>query len=100
MIDKISMQPLKTVASLQPNNKLTPSEVSEQFSGFLNKAMNDLNEQQAAVDDVNQKFVKGEISDVHQVMLTSEKASLGLQLTVQVRNKMIEAYQEIMRMQV
>lgn len=99
MIDKISMQPLKTVASLQPN-KLSPSEVSEQFSGFLNKAMNDLNEQQATVDEVNQKFVKGEISDVHQVVLASEKASLGLQLTVQVRNKMIEAYQEIMRMQV
>ncbi|MDQ1913304.1 flagellar hook-basal body complex protein FliE [Paenibacillus sp. GD4] len=99
MIDKVSMQPLKTVASVQPKTA-SPAEVSEQFGRFLNEAITNLNEQQQAVDDVNQKFVRGEISDVHQVVLTSEKASLGLQLTVQVRNKMIEAYQEIMRMQV
>ncbi|MDT2247307.1 flagellar hook-basal body complex protein FliE [Paenibacillus larvae] len=62
--------------------------------------MDDLNKQQLSVDDMNQKFVKGEITDIHQLMVASEKASLGLELAVQVRNKAIEAYQDIMRIQI
>jgi flagellar hook-basal body complex protein FliE len=38
--------------------------------------------------------------DLHDVMIASEKAALGFQLALQLRNKVVEAYQEIMRMQV
>jgi flagellar hook-basal body complex protein FliE len=58
-----------------------------------------LNTQQATVDQLNQSFIKGELSDVHQLTIASEKATLGLELTVQVRNKIVEAYQEVMRTQ-
>ncbi len=44
-------------------------------------------------------FALGEDVELHQVMIAAEEANLALQLTVQVRNKVIEAYQEIMRMQ-
>jgi flagellar hook-basal body complex protein FliE len=87
------------VKAAQPNEK-SASEVSDQFSTYLSGAIADLNKQQAAVDQLNTQFVKGEMSDVHKLMIASEKASLGLELTVQVRNKVIEAYQEIMRMPV
>lgn len=99
MIDKVNLQPQKITDTIQPKN-MSAAEVSDQFGKFLNDAMADLNAQQITVDNLNNGFVKGEISDVHQLMIASQKASLGLELTVQVRNKVIEAYQEIMRMQV
>lgn len=99
MIEKLSLQPSTTVKAAEPKT-MSASEVSDQFSQFLSGAIADLNAQQAGVDKLNTQFVKGEVSDVHQLMIASEKASLGLELTVQVRNKVIEAYQEIMRMQV
>jgi flagellar hook-basal body complex protein FliE len=101
VIDKIGYKPLPLVsnASISPNGT-GESEVAKSFGTFLNNAIDDLNEQQQTVDQLNQQFVKGELSDVHQLTIASEKASLGLQLAVQVRNKAVEAYQEIMRMQV
>ncbi|UQZ87331.1 Flagellar hook-basal body complex protein FliE [Paenibacillus konkukensis] len=99
MIQKLAMQPLQNIT--QPTSKsASASEVSDQFGKFLNDAINKLNEQQQKVDALNDQFAKGQISDVHQLMIESEKASLGLELTVQVRNKAVEAYQEMMRMQV
>jgi flagellar hook-basal body complex protein FliE len=76
------------------------SGLAKTFGSFLNDALNQLNAQQNEVDQLNTQFVKGELSDVHQLMIASEKASLGLELAVQVRNKVIEAYQDIMRMQI
>jgi flagellar hook-basal body complex protein FliE len=100
MIDKLNMLPLQGIAQAAAPKNLSASEVSDQFGNFLTDAMNKLNQQQQSVDKLNDQFAKGEISDVHQLMIATEKASLGLQLTVQVRNKVIDAYQEIMRMQV
>jgi flagellar hook-basal body complex protein FliE len=101
MIDKISYSPMNMMSTIQPreNEGVGAAEVSKQFGTFLNNALNKLQEQQATVDKLNQSFVKGELSDVHQLTIASEKASLGLELTVQVRNKVLEAYQEIMRTQ-
>lgn len=101
MIDKISYSPLNIMSSVQPkdNSGVGAADVGKQFGSFLNDALNNLNDQQIAVDQLNQSFVKGELSDVHQLTIASEKASIGLELTVQVRNKILEAYQEIMRMQ-
>lgn len=92
---------VKQVEDVQ--NKANPAgaaQLTEKFGTFLQEAIDDLNKQQLGVDDMNQKFVKGEITDVHQLMVASEKASLGLELAVQVRNKAIEAYQDIMRIQI
>ncbi|WP_282941804.1 flagellar hook-basal body complex protein FliE [Paenibacillus sp. RC67] len=99
MIEKLGLQPLQASAPSTPKSK-SAAEVSEQFGQFLTDAMNKLKEQQVEVDKLNNQFAKGETSDVHQIMIASEKASLGLELTVQVRNKVVEAYQEIMRTQV
>lgn len=101
MIDKIGFKPLTLVgdASLTPNGT-GGANVAKSFGSFLNDAIDQLNEQQNTVDKLNQQFVKGELSDVHQLTIASEKAALGLEFAVQVRNKAIEAYQEIMRMPV
>jgi flagellar hook-basal body complex protein FliE len=69
------------------------------FSEFLKNSITDVNNLQLEAGKMRQQLVTGEITDIHQVMIASEKASISLQFAVQVRNKLVEAYQEIMRMQ-
>lgn len=101
MIDKISYSPINIMSSIQPkdNTGEGADDLGKKFGSFLNDAITNLNTQQIQVDQLNESFIKGELSDVHQLTIASEKASLGLELTVQVRNKVLEAYQEMMRMQ-
>ncbi len=86
-------------ASIQPKAGNGAVDLSKQFGNFLDQAMANLNDQQAQVDQLTKSMATGDLNDVSQLMIASEKSALGLQLTVQVRNKVIEAYQEIMRMQ-
>ena len=56
--------------------------------------------QQIESDKMTQKLILGENVDLHNVMITAQKASIALNATMEVRNKVIEAYQEIIRMPV
>ena len=56
--------------------------------------------QMSTVCRMNQALAAGQIEDVSQVIVASEKAGIAMQVTLQVRNKIVEAYQEVMRMQV
>ena len=77
-----------------------PADAQKAFSAFLKDALNKVNEQQVQADQLTEKLVKGENVDLHQVMIAAQKASISLQLALEVRNKVIEAYQEMMRMQI
>jgi len=68
------------------------------FQDFLWEALDEVNRLQNEADVLARGLALGEVRDVSQVMLAAEKAQLSLELLVQVRNKCIEAYQEIMRM--
>lgn len=70
------------------------------FAESLKNAVNSVNELQKDADLMSQKLATGETKNIPEVMIAVEKADIALKLAVQVRNKMIEAYQEIMRMQV
>ncbi|WP_010282458.1 flagellar hook-basal body complex protein FliE [Bacillus timonensis] len=100
MIDKINLASTPQVISKPVVQTKTASSVQKEFSGFLKDALNNVNETQKTSDKMTEKLIKGENVDLHQVMIASEKASVSLQATLQIRNKVIEAYQEIMRMQV
>lgn len=76
----------------------SPAALVGSFGQMLRDALKQVNDLQTEADDLARKLATGEISDVHTVMIASEKATLALELTVQIRNKVIEAYQEIMRM--
>ena len=56
--------------------------------------------QQIQSDTMTQKLINGGDVDLHEVMIASQKASITLNATMEIRNKVIEAYQEIMRMSV
>lgn len=78
----------------------TPFEAQQSFSAMLNDAIHQVNETQKASDTVTAKLAKGEDVDLHTVMITAQKASIALTATVEIRNKVIEAYQEVIRMPV
>ncbi|GEA16645.1 flagellar hook-basal body complex protein FliE [Moorella sp. E308F] len=73
--------------------------VAGSFAEILMEKLGEINTLQQQADALTQEYLAGKIEDVHQVMLALEQANLSLQLAVQVRNKVVEAYQEISRMQ-
>ncbi|MGG1311195.1 MULTISPECIES: flagellar hook-basal body complex protein FliE [Cohnella] len=81
------------------SKKTTPAEATESFASFLKTALDSVAAQENNVHKVNEAFIIGE-ADVNDVMIAASKASLSLELTAQIRNKVIDAYQEIMRMSV
>ena len=70
------------------------------FADTLNQAISNVNELQLQSDRKVQELATGKTDDVANVMITAEKADIALRAMVQVRNKIIDAYQEIMKMQV
>jgi flagellar hook-basal body complex protein FliE len=75
-----------------------PAEPS--FADTLKDAVNSVNTMQKQSDVEMQKISTGKSDNIHEVMIAAEKADIALKLMVQMRNKMIEAYQDIMKMQV
>ena len=69
------------------------------FSEFLSDSLGEVNGLIKESDRLNMELAAGRITDVSEVVIASEKAGIATQLTMQVRNRAIEAYQEIMRMQ-
>lgn len=76
------------------------SESTESFQQMLTDAVGSLGKLQAEADSSAAKLAAGEPVELHEVMLATEKANLAFELAVQVRNKVVEAYQEVMRMQI
>jgi flagellar hook-basal body complex protein FliE len=69
------------------------------FAGVLKSKLADLNAQQADSAKATQDMATGRVDDIAQTMLRIEQASVSMQMATQVRNKVIEAYQEVLRMQ-
>ncbi|MEX2355551.1 MAG: flagellar hook-basal body complex protein FliE [Thermaerobacterales bacterium] len=74
-------------------------ETAETFGSAMVKALGDVNALQTKADHLTEDFVTGATDDIAQVMLATERAHLSLQFTLELRNKVLEAYQEIIRMQ-
>ncbi|MGE4282501.1 MAG: flagellar hook-basal body complex protein FliE [Clostridia bacterium] len=70
------------------------------FSEFFKNAMDQVNQLQQNAVHSNDLLAAGQVENLHQVMIDSEKADIALQFTIQVRNKIMDAYNEIMRMQI
>lgn len=76
------------------------AEAPKSFADTLKEAINSTNVAQKEADVKMQELATGKNQNIHDVMLSAEKADISLRLMVQVRNKIIEAYQDIMKMQV
>lgn len=83
-----------------PLAKQEPQHVLETFQDLLQASLKRVDNLQQRAGILMQKTATGEIYDLHQVMVAMEEARIALELTMQIRNKVIEAYQEVSRMQV
>lgn len=70
------------------------------FEDLVRGLIQDTNSQQTAVRDSVQQLVSGETDSIHDVVLTASRADLAFRLVMEIRNRLISSYQEIMRMQV
>lgn len=70
------------------------------FGELLAKGLERVHALQAEADAAVLQLALGETDNLHQVMTAVERASLALELTIAIRNKLVDAYHELMRMQV
>jgi flagellar hook-basal body complex protein FliE len=84
-------------------NGMSPSPTQEPGVGFLDlleKSVNQVNQYQVQSDTAIQELIAGRTKNVHEAMLAIERADMSLKMLMQVRNKVLDAYREIMKMQV
>lgn len=103
----MSITPIdRTIAAIQPLSAPPALEAgrmpegSASFVGLLREQLNQMVQLQDNAESMQQQLAAGQITDVNQVVLAVQKADLALNFALQLRNKVIEAYQEISRMQI
>ena len=82
------------------NPSISPAESQSKFSNTLKAAIENVNDAQIVSDQQTEALINGSNRDLHQVMIAAQKASITLETTVQIQKKAIDAYNEMMRMQV
>jgi flagellar hook-basal body complex protein FliE len=88
------------VQTAGPRPFTTPGEAAQGFGNMLEQALGDVNQKHIEADQAVADLVAGKSQDVHNVMIATQKADIGFQMLMQVRNKVIGAYETIMRMQI
>ncbi|MGM0444318.1 MAG: flagellar hook-basal body complex protein FliE [Fibrobacterota bacterium] len=88
----------KTGQTLQTGKKSRVPEGSTRFKDTLNGFISDVNSLQNKADDSVRRLVSGETSDIHEVMNTAQEAKTAFNMMMEMRKKVISAYDEVMRM--
>lgn len=101
-IDKIgvpgSLAPTQSIFESKENN--SASGIAVPFAEYFRQALDSTNSLLIDADKIADDFAVGKTDNIHQVVLAAEKANIALQFTMQIRNKIMDAYSEIMRMQI
>ena len=94
--------PISDLGALPGSSQISLAASGSREWGFvetLRGAMDQMQAVQSAADKSTSALIEGSGMDVHSAMIAVEKADLSFQLMMQVRNKIVQAYQEISRMQ-
>jgi flagellar hook-basal body complex protein FliE len=81
-------------------NLSQPGAGKETMGSSFKDFLDDVNSMQKESGDLQEKLIKGEPVDIHDVMIATEKAKTGFQLLMEMRNKFLDLYKEATRMQV
>jgi flagellar hook-basal body complex protein FliE len=73
---------------------------NKKFSEIFNNALDNVNRLQLEKDEYRNLLITGELDNLHDLTIAQEKADIALQLTLSIRNKIVDAYREIMRIQI
>jgi flagellar hook-basal body complex protein FliE len=88
-----------SLSGLEPLRPLAQTSAPGEFQKVLDGTIQKLQSVQNDASDAVQKFMTGENEELHTTVLAAQKAEIAFDLGLQVRNKVVSAYQEIMRMQ-
>ncbi|HMM07211.1 MAG TPA: flagellar hook-basal body complex protein FliE [Clostridiales bacterium] len=99
----MSIDPITSLSSLEKFFQTSQSNTAQSstvipFQTTLENALNDVKETSAAVDQEIYNLATGQTNNLHDLTIASTKANLSVELFVQLRNKALDSYQEIMRM--
>ena len=92
--------PIPPVPPLTPGLEASPEKSQFSFAELLNNAIVEINDSKVKSDELTMAFLTGELKDYHTLAIALQESSLTMQMAIEVRNKVIEAYQEVTRMQV
>ncbi len=93
----ISGLPGKIQSSMPVNNVQNKNEDSA-FDGFLKESLKEVNSAQINANNAVKDLVAGKTENIHETMIQMQKASISFQMMMEVRNKLVEAYKEIIKM--
>ena len=80
-------------------SKTAPSAGAD-FAAWIDNSVGEANDRLIHADRMVQKLALGEADNLHQVMIALDEAKFSFNMLIQVRNKLLEAYQDVMRMQI
>ncbi len=94
------INPKLQIPEIEPLRRPGTEKTDTNFGTVLKDAISTVNELQKQSDQEIEKLMTGESQDLHNTVIAMQKADLSFQMMMQVRNKIVQAYQEIIRMQV
>ena len=92
-----SIGPIKESSIPEKSQKIAAGKNVPSFQETLSSFMKDVNSMQIKADESIKKMTAGEITDVHQVMNAVEEANTAFNMMMEIRNKVMDAYQEVLR---
>lgn len=95
-INKINPGSIQGIGDLRSSAK--PTSAVNQVGKTFEQALDSLSQTQAKSDSLIQMLAAGEDVDIHTVMIASEQASINFRIAMSIRDKLVEAYREVMRM--
>ena len=81
-------------------DKIEKKDVGSKFSDILNNALDDANKLKIESDKLTEDYILGKNDNLHEVMISAQKAEVSIMFVTEVRNRLMDAYQEFMRMQI
>lgn len=102
-ISSLSSSPLfanKIMGSESGTNNSRETKGDPTFSQMVNEKLEQANSLQKGADQLTESFLEGGPVEIHQMLIAMEKADLALRETMEIRNKLVEAYKEIEKMQI
>jgi flagellar hook-basal body complex protein FliE len=94
---------LRTLREMEPQRGITlepPSSAQTSFSDTLAAALAEVNDLQLRSGEMLERFAAGQVQDLHEVVIAQQEAAIAFRLVQEVRDKLLQGYQDIMRMQV
>jgi len=96
---------IRNISQILSNNNIKDFKVDSNqekinFGEILNEALNKVNDDQLYADEMDRMLATGEVDSVHEVTIAAQKAQLTLNLAIEIKSQLMEAYKDIMRLQI